>query len=579
MQIGILRTKPPSGPLGPFPGFTAENSLRLDTLRLPVDRASSLLVAIHGWRRLMPQARRGVFRLRVSVVLAALSLAIAIGSSPSEAGILYGVTYGGSEIVTIDLGTGLATTVGTTPLFDVGGIAFDGIGTLYASDQSSSNINLYTLDPIAGTATFIGSAGVGGGEGALAYDPVGGVLYSKANNTGTGPGGVGLELVVIDPLTGLGSIIGNLGLNLEADVSGLAILDDGTLLGFDSQSALTDRLLTIDKVTGAAGVIGATADSTLTSVGGLAVDPDTGTLYLSNSTSLFEVDPLTGTATLIGAHGAWISGLSFKPEASCLIGLDMDSHLYDVSTVDGSGSDIRPTGVDLLGGLALSPGGTLYGLRGSPGGELYTLDIATGAATLVGSVGFVTREGGLDFDPVSGALYGANGQAAGSLYTIDTGTAVATTVGIVVDEFSQPINISAVAFDAAGVLYGLKLTTAPEIYQINPTNAVVIDRVPIPGFPAGSFTGGLEFDDSTGILYASINGQLATLDPQTGATTILGPTPAHSGLEVTKPCGPPGPSTIQVPSTNEWGLIALGAALLSIGLLGRRSWKPHIQSR
>jgi hypothetical protein len=494
----------------------------------------------------------------------------------TQAGVLYAVSYNASEIFTIDLGTGAATLVGPTTLSDVGGIAFDETATLYATDQSSSDTDLYILDPVAGTATLVGSAGVGGGEGALVYDPVGGVFYSKANNTGTGIGGLGIELIVIDKLTGLGFVIGNMGLNPEADISGMALLPDGTLLGYDSQSALTDRLFSIDKVTGATTLNGPTSDGTLASIGGLAVDPDTGLLYLSNSASLFEVDPVTGTATLIGPHGEWVGGLSFKPDPSCLIGLDMDSNLYDVNIADGTGTDVRPTGTDFLGGLALSPGGTLYGLRGWPTGELFTLEITTGIATVVGPLGFGTREGGLDFDPISGTLYGTNGASAGVLYTIDTGTGAGNIVGTVLDEFGQAINVSALAFDSVGTLYVLKLTTVPEIYRINPANADVYDRVPIPGFPAGTFMGGMEFDDSTGILYASIDGQLVSLDPMTGATTVLGPTPAVSGLEVTGPCTAT-PPTYVIPTTGPFGVLLLIAALLCGGTV-IRSCHTRLQS-
>jgi DNA-binding beta-propeller fold protein YncE len=328
-----------------------------------------------------------------------------------------------------------------------------------------------------------------------------------------------------------------MGLNPEADVSGLALLPDGTLVGFDSQSALPSQIVQISKTTGVATAIGFTGETVLSSLGGLAVDPGTGDVYMSNAMSLFSVDPGTGVATEIGPHGEVITGLSFgpEPEPTCLLALDETSTLFDVAASDGSVSNLRPMGVDALGSLVRSPGGALYALRTSLTGELYTADVATGTATLVGPTGLTLREGGLDFDPLSGQLYGINAANAGLLFTLDTGTGAASTVGVVLDEFGAGIDASALAFDAAGTLYVMKSQPAAEIYRVNPTDASVFDRVPIPAFATGLGPVGMEFDDGTGTLYVSLDGQLVALDPGTGATVPIGPTPVTSGLEVVGP--------------------------------------------
>ena len=466
----------------------------------------------------------------------ALILAVALfAPATSLAAVLNAVSWNGSGLYQVNTTTGAVTFIGATGLFDLGGVAHDDVGGLYVFDGSSSNITFHSVDPGTGAATLIGLTGVQGGEGALVWDPVDNVFYSRANLGGSG-GGLTMELVSIDAGTGVGTYIGNMGLNLEADISGLALLPDGTLLGLDSQSALPSRIVEIDKGTGVATVIGATGETYLSSLGGLALDPDTGTLYMSNGQSLFTVDPGTGVATFIGAHGEIITGLSFDPAPppvpTCLLALDETSTLFDVDPADGSVSNLRPMGVDQLGSLVRSPGGTLYALRAGLPGELYSADVVSGVATLIGPTGIAIREGGLDFDPVSGGLYGTNSVGGGELFTLDTGTGTASIVGIILDELGFPIDTSALAFDPIGNLYVIKSFPAPEIYRVNPVDASVFDRVPIPALTSPVGPVGLEFDDSTGVLYLSIDSELRDLDPLTGATNLMGPTPSTSGLEV-----------------------------------------------
>ena len=313
-----------------------------------------------------------------------------------EAATLYAVDWAGSNnIYTIDLSTGAASLLSATSLGGIGGIAFDDAGTLHAIDVDFASTTLYQIHPPTGASAVVGLTGTTGGEGGLTYDASAPLFYSRAS--AISGGGATLELISISPTTGAATTIGNMGLNVEADVSGMAPLSASTLLAYDSQSALADRMLSIDKGTGVATVIGPTGMTVLSSVGGLALDPDTGTYYVSNGLSLFSVDPGTGAATLIGPHGESIAGLAFGPPVSCMLGLDMTSNLYDISAVDGSGSNIRLSTQDQLGGLALAPDGTLYASRATALGELYTLDIVTGAATLVGGSLTGIGEGGLDF--------------------------------------------------------------------------------------------------------------------------------------------------------------------------------------
>ena len=70
---------------------------------------------------------------------------------------------------------------------------------------------------------------------------------------------------------------------------------------------------------------------------------------------------------------------------------------------------------------------------GGPGSDdtLYSIDLATGAATAIGSGVGYPLVGGLAFNPVDGILYGVNDTSAQDrLITIDTTTGVGTSVGL-----------------------------------------------------------------------------------------------------------------------------------------------------
>lgn len=473
-------------------------------------------------------------------LLATLSFAAALlgTASHGHAGTLYAAGQVFGEVYTIDTTTGVATLVGTPGVTNMHCIAFDDEGVLHGLEADFLGTYLWELDPDADTATFIGSTGSTSIEGGMTYDPSTDLFYSKWQ-VGTGSTS---ELITIDPVTGLGTVIGSMGVSDLADINGLTFLPDGTLLAFDGAFPGPSSLLhEVDPSTGVTTEIGPTGEVPNSGVGGLAYDPDTEMLYMSNAVELWSIDPTTGEGTLIGPHGIvdLVVGLSVlpDPEPSCLIGLDLTSTLFDVDPESGYGTNARVLGEAKFGGLARSGAGELYGMRAAPIPELYSIDQPSGVATLIGPLGILHSEGGLDFDPGSGELFGVGGVS--ELFTIDTTTGAATIVGPLVDELGDPIDPSAVAFDDAGNLFVLKAASAPpEIYQVDPTDATVLDRVPLPGLPL-DFFGGMDFDDSTGFLYLSYGGVLYRANPYTGATIPLGPTPARSALEVIGPCDPP----------------------------------------
>jgi subtilisin-like proprotein convertase family protein len=131
---------------------------------------------------------------------------------------------------------------------------------------------------------------------------------------------------------------------------------------------VTTNLITIDTATGAPTVVGSTGNANTT---GMAYDPVTGNMYVSDVTTcgtssrLHTINLSTGALTLIGT----------VTNSPCLIG------------------------------IAANSAGQLYGYD-IVNDTLLSIDKATGASTVVGSLGFDANYGqGMGFDAASGQMY------------------------------------------------------------------------------------------------------------------------------------------------------------------------------
>jgi hypothetical protein len=208
----------------------------------------------------------------------------------------------------------------------------------------------------------------------------------------------GNSLIALDAADpGSTSVIGAVG---RTAVGG-AFLDDD----FDTLYTLdfdTGELLTLDTTDADETVIGTAATLNGESWSGLALDRTSGILYASStlmsgelSSTLYTIDPATGAADPIGA-------------------------------IAGGGRMIE---------IAVSPGGQLYGVD-IAGDALVAIDKASGAATVIGPLGFNAEFAeGLDFDAASGVLYFAavNDESVFSqpaqMYTVDPATGHANLIG------------------------------------------------------------------------------------------------------------------------------------------------------
>lgn len=132
---------------------------------------------------------------------------------------LWGITFG--NLYSVNTGTGLATQVGGALGASLNGLTFGHDGTLYGSGGTG----VYTINTVTGAATLIGT-GTGlskNSAGDLAFNN--GILYESVTD------GTNSDLVSIDPVTGLGTIIGQMA--ADAGVYGLVTGDDGQLYAID----------------------------------------------------------------------------------------------------------------------------------------------------------------------------------------------------------------------------------------------------------------------------------------------------------------------------------------------------------
>jgi hypothetical protein len=220
------------------------------------------------------------------------------------------------------------------------------------------------------------------------------------------------------------------------------------------------------------------------------------------------------TASIAGSAG---------PARAGLLGIGFqDFKLYDLNTATAAPSNPRTAG-NKINMIAFSPTGTLYGVSqgypndSPPAGRLFTINVGTGAATLIATLDkFVVTEGDIACDPTSGILYAVDG--AGELFTINTTTGAGTTVGVIPGN----VDLSAMAFDATGNLYIVD-TFGPTLLKVNKVNGAVTGSVPLG--PVDIQIAGLAFDPQTGTLYYSggyPTSKLYTVNTTTGVATLVG---------------------------------------------------------
>ncbi len=148
-------------------------------------------------------------------------------------------------------------------------------------------------------------------------------------------------------------------------------------------------------------------------------------------------------------------------------------------------------------------------------GSLYSIDIVSGAETLIGSLGVVGDFEALAFDPTSGTLYTASD--GDSLYTVNTATGAATLVGATASVSGN----TGMAFDGTGqgYLLGNDFTTGFLESFDKTTGAATTVGSQTVALSGAAFVGSTLYGTSDN---GGGGGVLATVDTTTGVATTVG---------------------------------------------------------
>lgn len=197
------------------------------------------------------------------------------------------------------------------------------------------------------------------------------------------------SLYTLNPNTGAATFVTDVSGTDGVSLTGLEFLG-GTLYATDVAVGTTRRFGTIDPGTGAFTAIN-TQNGNL-NWASLAADEDANLLYAfalgqNSGGDLVSITP-SGAITTIGTNGQSLTGLAFDNRSKILYGV-------------------------------------------SPS-QLFRVDVATGAATLIGDLGLSNSRTGLAYDDATETLYlnlGQGGPASNALYRVSPVTGAATLIG------------------------------------------------------------------------------------------------------------------------------------------------------
>ena len=203
--------------------------------------------------------------------------------------------------------------------------------------------------------------------------------------------------------------------------------------------------------------------------------------------------------------------------AQDVLGLGWGGDVYDIDLATGNSTLVGNCGFDRINAMAKAPDGTLYAMSG---GDLITIDSVTGLATYVATTNLNSVRG-LAFD-ASGTLYAAENPVPTAideeiLYTVDVATGATTLIGAM-----GYFGIQGLAY-AHGTLYAFDTGNGSGfgdgLITIDPMTAVATDVNPAIGGSASEAQ--CLFADSAGNLYCA-NTELFAVDAISGSVTRIG---------------------------------------------------------
>lgn len=214
---------------------------------------------------------------------------------------LYGATRGG-QLITVNLGTGAGTLVGSLPGSGSTEIEFNNNTRRGFTQFPDGFFAGQEFDIRTGEAL---TSAVGDSASFTGLEWVGSSLYGTSITIGHGAS----ELRTLDPATGVSSLIGATG--IVNPIAGLAYDEaTATMYGITGGAqAGSSNFVTVNLTTGAATVIGSVGFN-----GGSLEFAEDGNLYAGstgNTGNLYRINKTTGASTLVGATGfTGVTGLT-----------------------------------------------------------------------------------------------------------------------------------------------------------------------------------------------------------------------------------------------------------------------------
>lgn len=275
--------------------------------------------------------------------------------------------------------------------------------------------------------------------------------------------------------------------------------------------------------------------------------------YAEAFDTLYRVDLAAGTASEVGSNGRIgvnsvndVTGLSLSEDGSLYAVSDTLKLLLRLDKSSGVATAVGNLGLAGQGvgqydsldfGMAFGCDGNLW-LSSATTGKLWSVDPATAETSPIGNTGHTIT--GLAVR--DGVLYGAGTRHDNFLYRIDTQTGEAQAIGSYGASVPAWINSISMSFDADGTLWAVLNYIPPE-------------------------PGTSDYPDWS---------DLATIDPQSGEITIIGPITGNAGLRGIGLRGfalgpslctaPSGPAPIGAPVDSRWALLLLGALLAGVAV-------------
>ncbi len=212
------------------------------------------------------------------------------------------------------------------------------------------------------------------------------VIYTTSDN--------GSSIATIDPSTGTGTVLGPTG---YSNGFGAAVDTDGTVWTVVDGYATTAQIATVNKTTGH-------ATPAPSSIGASVITLDIagdGTMYGIGYTDqrLYRIDKSTGVGTPVGPATGISMAMDTAFDCDGQLWATAYGNLWTVDTTTGVAT-AKPAITGIVGGASMVMGlmvdsscqmlATTYA---NPG-NLYSLDLTTGAATLVGGTGLSNPHGG-----------------------------------------------------------------------------------------------------------------------------------------------------------------------------------------